>query len=159
MKFPTGLEEIRRVYGDPAPFVDKEGKVDEHKWQTILGNVWLPEPLPLGWNLERQVERIRVHHKLIAPLTFVFGEIHRNGWWYRLKTFDGSYAWRNSRGLDKLSTHCWGIAVDLNAATNRLGTVGNIHPDIVDVFETHGWTWGGRWKRPDPMHFQAASGY
>ncbi|HLC17357.1 MAG TPA: M15 family metallopeptidase [Thermodesulfovibrionia bacterium] len=26
----------------------------------------------------------------------------------------------------------------------------------MDAFEKEGWTWGGNWKKPDGMHWQAA---
>ncbi|HVL65241.1 MAG TPA: M15 family metallopeptidase [Actinomycetota bacterium] len=53
-----------------------------------------------------------------------------------------------------LSMHAFGLAVDLNVSTNGLGTRGDIDPRIVEVFEKWGFEWGGRWSRPDPMHFE-----
>ena len=158
VKFPSGLEEIKEVYGDPEPLIDKETGIVDPKWEHVLAFAQLPEPLKLGW-VDKSVSRIRCHHKLVPNLTYLFGEIHRQGWWYRLKTFDGCYAWRNIRRAKRISTHGWGIALDLNASTNRLGSKGDIHPDIVKVFEDHGWRWGGRFPRPDPMHFQACYDY
>jgi len=57
-----------------------------------------------------------------------------------------------------LSMHSWGIAVDLNPRTNAYGAPGDMPPEFVAAFEAAGWKWGGRWKHPDPMHFQAAAG-
>jgi hypothetical protein len=56
------------------------------------------------------------------------------------------------------SLHSWGAAVDFRIDTCQLGTEGDMPLAIVEVFEASGWTWGGRWKRLDPCHFQAASG-
>lgn len=53
-----------------------------------------------------------------------------------------------------LSMHAWGLAVDFNVSTNRLGTRGDMDPRLVEVFEKWGFEWGGRWSRPDPMHFE-----
>ncbi|MFP5297490.1 MAG: M15 family metallopeptidase [Actinomycetota bacterium] len=53
-----------------------------------------------------------------------------------------------------LSNHAFGLAVDFNVSTNQLGTRGDMHPGIVEIFQRWGFTWGGYWSRPDPMHFE-----
>ncbi len=58
-----------------------------------------------------------------------------------------------------LSTHSWGIAVDINQSTNGVGTIGDMDPGITQVFEQFGWTWGGRWRPLDFMHYQAVREY
>jgi hypothetical protein len=47
------------------------------------------------------------------------------------------------------------VAIDLNPETNRMGTSGDISSDVVDVFNSFGFTWGGDWSgnSKDPMHF------
>ena len=57
-----------------------------------------------------------------------------------------------------LSMHSWGIAIDINPATNAYGTQGDIPAEFVQAFKDVGFSWGGDWKTPDPMHFQYASG-
>ena len=159
MEFPKGLDEIKQVYGDPAAFMRGDGTIHPSWERLTLDFVHLPESLPLGWDWSIKVSRIRVHSKLVHPLSALFKEIHNSGLWDKLHTFDGSYAWRPSRGSQKLSTHCWGIALDLNAKTNGLGEKGDMAPEIIDIFTRHGWVWGGEWRRPDPMHFQACKDY
>lgn len=56
-----------------------------------------------------------------------------------------------------LSLHSWGIALDLNVATNQLGTPGDMDPRVVDVMARWGFAWGGLWSDPDPMHFELAA--
>jgi hypothetical protein len=56
-----------------------------------------------------------------------------------------------------LSYHAFGLALDFNVSTNGLGTRGDLHPDIVRIFQNWGFTWGGGWSRPDPMHFELSS--
>lgn len=58
-----------------------------------------------------------------------------------------------SRGL---SLHTWGIAIDLNVATNQRGTVGRIDRRVVGIFAKWGFSWGGTWRWTDPMHFELA---
>ena len=79
----------------------------------------------------------------------------------QIKTFGGCYAYRPQRTGTKLSTHSWGIAIDLNPESNEQGSMGNMNPQIIAMFEAAGFEWGGRWlpKRQDSMHFQFATGY
>jgi hypothetical protein len=57
-----------------------------------------------------------------------------------------------------ISRHAWGAAVDVNAATNQLGSAGNQDPRLVEVMSEWGFTWGGDWLVPDPMHFEYGIG-
>lgn len=145
---PSGLDEIRERFGEPgAP-------------AASAGRVTLPAPLRLGW-VDSQVTRVACHAEMEQVFAAVFGELHTKGLWPLLRTFDGIYNARRSRSSGKWSTHAWGIAVDLNAATNRMGVTGDMDRRIVEVFEGAGFTWGGRWsgKSVDPMHFQYARSY
>jgi len=68
---------------------------------------------------------------------------------------------RYTNGLKKLSLHSWGIAVDFDPEENPMGGRGSwmrteAGQRFVKVFEDAGWTWGGRWKMKDDMHFQRA---
>ena len=59
------------------------------------------------------------------------------------------------RNPDKpLSMHAFGLAFDINVSTNYLGTKGDLDPRLVEIIERWGFEWGGRWERPDPMHFE-----
>jgi D-alanyl-D-alanine carboxypeptidase len=61
--------------------------------------------------------------------------------------------------------HGWGAAIDINPALSDYWLwhqaagdvpiyVNRIPPDIVAVFERHGFIWGGRWVHFDTMHFE-----
>ena len=54
----------------------------------------------------------------------------------------------------RLSHHSWGIAVDLNAGENTFGGDSRQNEELVDVMTSWGFTWGGGWLVPDPMHFE-----
>ena len=64
------------------------------------------------------------------------------------------YVKRKIAGTNVWSTHSWGIAIDLNAPSNWRGGPGNIPHDVVDLWENHGFAWGGAWAHTDPMHFE-----
>lgn len=80
----------------------------------------------------------------------------------------GSFYWRKIRGSNRLSTHSFGIAIDLNTKYSNywqwdcrcsseatiLGYKNRIPQLIVDIFEKHGFIWGGKWYHYDTMHFE-----
>jgi hypothetical protein len=77
--------------------------------------------------------------------------------------WSGAYAARFTRGRPGvLSAHAFGSAFDINAAYNRLGmTPAGIREKgtvlrLVPFAEARGWVWGGRFSRPDGMHFELA---
>jgi len=74
----------------------------------------------------------------------------------------GSFNWRAVRGQNQLSAHSFGIAIDLavdcaNFWRWDLPTLryrNRIPLEIVDIFEKHGFIWGGKWYHYDTMHFE-----
>lgn len=147
-----------KFYGDPR---GKGGKASA-KWESE--NLVL---VPTPWELRfegKPVSGIRIHKKCADSLSRVLAaiwnrvghsqsEIDRIG----MSEFGGSYVYRVMRGGKSLSMHSYGCAVDFDPARNALG---NPNPAmarlVVEEFEREGWEWGGHWKRPDGMHFQAA---
>jgi len=65
---------------------------------------------------------------------------------------------KNHNPRSGISLHTWGIACDINWATNPPGKRGDIDFKLVEIFKRHGFSWGGEWKRRDDMHFQYATG-
>lgn len=49
-----------------------------------------------------------------------------------------------------VSRHAYGIAIDLRAPA----VTGEHDPRLIDIFEDHGFTWGGDFLTPDPIHFE-----
>lgn len=73
----------------------------------------------------------------------------------------GSYYWRNIAGTKRLSTHSFGIAIDINTAYSHywrndkpMKYQNKIPMKIVEIFERHGFIWGGKWNHYDTMHFE-----
>ncbi len=78
-----------------------------------------------------------------------------------LDVLGGTFNFRKIRGASGLSTHSYGVAIDLDPGHNALGsTTGGMPPFAVTAFKKQGLTWGGDYKgRKDFMHFQACSGF
>ncbi len=159
MTAPVGEAAIRELYGDPRAFIRDDGTLSPI-WEARMVVVAFPSPLPLGWELSKLARGARVNQAIAEEVDLACRLIAKEGLWQKLRTFDGAYAFRAQRGSStKTSLHSFGAALDFNASTNKLGTAGDIDAGIVQLFEACGFTWGGRWKRRDPMHFQWGSGY
>lgn len=96
-------------------------------------------------------------HRLVFPqLHAAMTEIAEAGLSDEIGDYGGCYV---PRFIDRdpnkpLSMHAFGLAFDINVSTNQLGTRGDQHPQVVEILERWGFAWGGRWARPDPMHFE-----
>lgn len=156
---PVGLAAINELYGDPRQFIRDDGTLSPI-WEARMTVVTFPSPLPLGWERSKLARGCRVNVAIAGEVDGACKLIAKEGLWPRLRTFDGAYTFRAQRGSStKTSMHSFGAALDFNAETNQLGVAGDMDPGVVQLFEACGWTWGGRWKRKDPMHFQFGSGY
>ncbi len=100
---------------------------------------------------------VTCHRLLIPQLAAALSEIEQRGLGYKIYQYAGCYVPRfiDRNPRKNLSMHAFGLAFDINVASNGLGTVGDMDPEVVAIFEKWGFEWGGRWKpRPDPMHFE-----
>lgn len=68
--------------------------------------------------------------------------------------YAGCYYPRFIAGSTTLSNHAFGLALDFNVPGNQRGTVGEIDRDVVQIFKSWGFAWGGDWSYTDPMHFE-----
>ena len=146
---PNGQREVVNMYGKPWDDVDDWIK----KW---IGPVRLPE------ELRRLTKRgtIWTNKDLIPVYDSIFNEIVDQGLARHLKTYHGCFNCRKIRGSKtQWSTHTWALAIDLNMEENMMGAAGKMHPGIVEIFEKHGFSWGGKFRRKDPMHFQRCRGF
>lgn len=158
---PAGLDGIIATFGDPFACIRDDGHL-EAGWETEhLATARIPFAIPLSWDRSRQVKGIYCHVLLAPVVSELFAHIDHQGLKGLIKTFGGCFNYRPKRQSNKLSTHCWGIAIDLNPETNRQGNYGTMHPELVALFREYGFTWGGDWagKSKDPMHFQYCTGY
>ncbi|MDD5276766.1 MAG: M15 family metallopeptidase [Methylovulum sp.] len=99
-------------------------------------------------------KRVYCHQALVGPLAKAFSALIQSGEVQFLKTWDGCFNIRTSKGGSSPSLHSWGLAVDVNAAWNQFGKPPNLRPQFVKCFTDAGFDWGGTWSTPDGMHFQ-----
>ncbi|MDR1007780.1 MAG: SH3 domain-containing protein [Campylobacteraceae bacterium] len=80
-----------------------------------------------------------------------------------LDNIDGTYSYQQIARNGKLNIHTLGIAIDINPSQSRYwlqnetknDDEGQIIPQtIIDIFEKHGFIWGGKWRHYDAMHFE-----
>lgn len=148
--------------------IGRDGMPTERWKNRCLTQIRLPFPMRLAWDTETTVQRITCHRMIAKDLGEVLADILRH---YgsaeavsaaRMDLFGGCYNYRPMRTSANLSMHSWGIAIDLDPERNGLGkkwkpNSGMMPEEVIAIFERHGWTWGGRWRTPDSMHFQAAT--
>ena len=161
MLAPHGLKEICATFGDIFQYILSDHTLDP-RWQSqFLTRIEMPFQLSLSWDKSRAVTQMTCH-RLIAPVfADVLGQLKSTALSDKITSFGGCFSFRPQRTGTKLSTHAWGIAVDLNPETNRQGTAGEMDLGVIAIFERAGFTWGGNWEghSRDPMHFQYCSGY
>jgi hypothetical protein len=82
-----------------------------------------------------------------------------------LVPMSGIYNCRPIAETNRLSVHAYGAAIDINAkfgnywlwskgASGAIVWRNQIPQKIVEIFERHGFIWGGRWYHFDSLHFE-----
>lgn len=107
---------------------------------------------------------VRFHGKAAGALERVANRLkllHRSS--RIIEEFDrvDTFSWRVIEGTERLSAHAFGIAIDLNPGLADFWRWSKAtrwrHPmplQIVAVFESEGFVWGGSWNHYDSMHFE-----
>jgi peptidoglycan LD-endopeptidase CwlK len=139
-------------------------KIYGHDEATIRANLKYSEWLPYGDFRHVKMNRINnvnVHIAEVAKeLKVMEPRFHK--YFYKIA---GTFSWRTVHDKPRLSPHSFGIAIDLNTkyssywdwddAFGRQMKYKNEMPwEIVEIFERHGFIWGGKWYHYDTMHFE-----
>lgn len=131
------------------------GWPDELKWMIMV-------TVPAGFGhwinsaTGQPTRRIYANKDMRAPLLQALANLQERGLAHELRTFDGCHNIRPVRGSDRVSTHAYGLAVDVNAAENALGHPPRLSAEFVRCWTDAGFDWGGRFSRWDGMHFSYA---
>lgn len=158
--------ELKAFYGDPDAGHDG---IPDRVWEmNNLERFSPPYRMVLAWDTKKALNSITCHKKCASSLLLILNRIADH---YgsqeaiekaRMHMFGGAYNFRLMRGATKLSMHAYGCAIDLDPEANRMGRPykemhGMMPMAVVNIFKAEGWAWGGAWKRPDAMHFEAVS--
>jgi hypothetical protein len=140
-----------KMYGDC-----RHGGVDPH----LVPVVWLPKT----WGRTLRVTSV---NGVAAHLEAVSAELDALPPAFHpfLVPPGGTYMCRPVADLGQASMHGWGAAIDIGTAhadywfwrrSLRANPVyaNHIPAEIVDIFERHGFIWGGKWRHYDTMHFE-----
>jgi D-alanyl-D-alanine carboxypeptidase len=169
MAYPAGAPLVAPAESfDPGRFRNKaffDGMYGDCRKGEVAPNlvsvVWLPK----HWGHSVEVTRI---NGVANQLREVSDEIdalpdpvRRAAW-----PSAGTYACREVADAGQPSMHAYGAAIDLNLAFSSYWLWDNgkaahaviwrnqMPAQIVNIFERHGFIWGGRWYHYDTMHFE-----
>lgn len=154
VKWPAGDEKsLRAFYGEPG---------------KNLVRLDLPYAMRLAWDTDTFVNTIQCHVKVKDSLRGIFHDILEH---YgpgriaqlRLDHFGGCYNFRSKRNGTALSTHAWGIAVDIDPMRNQLAwgrdkamLARAEYQAFWEIVNAHGWVGLGPAKNYDWQHVMAA---
>lgn len=134
------------------------GPIANNTWANstkYLGMYHVPEQLRASFKYAgKPVSRITMNKDMIPAFTTAMMLVMEDNLESLIYSYDGCFNIRLSRGSTRISTHAYALAIDLNAKDNGLRVKPKMDKRIVNAFEEAGFVWGGRWKRPDGMHFQ-----
>ncbi len=142
--------QLKADYGEFAVRPGSEGRGLGQDEDWFEANIVAREVPILG--------EVTCHRGIIGPLSDALGELEQRDLADLVDPDDYAGCWnaRSQAGASVLSHHAWGVAFDLNAGANPQGGESTQDPRLVETLADHGFTWGGDWLLPDPMHFEPA---
>lgn len=143
---------LKKMYGQSAVEVQK----------NLTTVIWLPKTLKVRLSVTK-INDVHLKLKAVSEELDALPHLHKY-----LKAPGGTFNWRNIAGTKRLSAHSFGMTIDINVAhshywQNEAGSANenfnlsyknSIPLEIVEIFEKHGFIWGGKWYHYDTMHFE-----
>jgi hypothetical protein len=132
--------------------------VGHYTYRVLGGGRVAPDPAWVAAHITTEtvpiLGAVTCNRMLFPQLKAALAEVVQRGLAQDIHTYNGCYNPRFIAGTTSLSNHAFGLAIDIDAATNGRGTSGTMNPAVVQIFEKWGFTWGGTWHYTDPMHFE-----
>lgn len=145
------------------PFFRKMYGATEAEVRTNLVEiVWLPKTLKKKL-LVSKINDVHKHFQAVSDELERHPELMKY-----VNNPAGTFSWRVISGTNRLSMHSYGIAIDINLNLSHywqwdcrckdentpLVYKNLIAAQVVEIFEKHGFIWGGKWYHYDTMHFE-----
>jgi hypothetical protein len=149
---PRNYREAIQFFGDPS--------INHEQWRR--DNI-VKAFAPSGFQFQLLAAGTRnyvwVHKKLKEHFEVLFQSIANAGLWHEIQPVSGPFVYRNVRGGTRLSTHAFGIGIDIRPNLYPRGQ-NRLYPalPVVEILRDHGFHWGIFLPTPDPHHFQFATG-
>ncbi|MBV8935675.1 MAG: M15 family metallopeptidase [Alphaproteobacteria bacterium] len=173
-RHPSILDQLRLSYTagiSPAalyPQNDAGRARNRPFFDKMYGNCWkgevAPSLVPVVWLPQSWGRTVRVTsvNGIAQRLTDISDELEALPSSLRRYLYPsaGTYNCRVVADTGEPSMHSWGAAIDINSAYAeywlwpRAASRGTIPPEIIEIFERHGFIWGGKWSHYDTMHFE-----
>ena len=160
-KIPDTTDEAGRIRFEPF-FKKMYGGTAEEVKSKLSRVEWLP-----GVFKKKNYYKFNSVNHAAENLQLVSNELALMPSQYHvfLKNIGGTFNWRTISGSTRLSNHSFGIAIDINVkysnywdwekdATGCFAYSNKIPYQIAEIFEKHGFIWGGKWFHHDTMHFE-----
>ncbi len=140
-----------KMYGASAAAVQK----------NLVPIVWLPRHL----NQKLLVSSVNGINEKLQAVSDELDKLPEEFMVY-LQNPGGTFNWRVIAGTTRQSTHSFGATIDINVKLsdywrndkpNAAGVYAyknRIPTEIAEIFERHGFIWGGKWYHYDTMHFE-----
>lgn len=141
-----------KMYGDC-----RQGEVE----RNLVDVIWLPTK----WGKRIRATRVNGVAKRLQAVSDALDALPDRFVDY-LRPPAGVYNCRAIAGTQRLSVHAYGAAIDINVghadywrwnkpdASGAYPYRNRIPWEIVEIFEAHGFIWGGKWHHYDTMHFE-----
>lgn len=142
--------------GNPSGAPSKTGKCDATAQLMAMYGSSASEVRAQLVPINFMGKTVQVHKKAAPYFQAVVNDIKASGTTYKFRRL-GTFNWRSNRNnSSQLSTHSFGIAIDINDDVNCNGCTKSDFPDVViNAFRNNGFRWGGDYHgKKDPMHFE-----
>lgn len=141
-------------------FMSIYGSTKEQVEDNLVEIKWLPN----SGNETVRVTKINGVNKKLALVSMELDRLPLNLKKY-VQDIGGTFNWRKISGTNRMSAHSFGIAIDINVSKSNywkwqtstgdsIKYQNSIPLEIVEIFEKHGFIWGGKWYHYDTMHFE-----
>jgi hypothetical protein len=128
------------------------------KYGQIVDNVWYNESkwchifdIPFSWF---PAKRVYCNRDFVGPFWDALKNIDEQNLQREIRSYNGIFNIRKKRTCNEMSTHSYGISIDLNTLIMPLGSKTLWTPQFLKCWEDAGFINGEIFNTPDPQHFQ-----